>query len=397
MMEMTQAALGLMGAFGWQRPAEAELPCRVDLLDAGGLRAIPPAAWDRLAQAALEDNPWLDRQMVLAGLDALGDAGGLKAFALYRRGDGDLVGLFPYRVLGAGFAGIGRSALKLYQVGGAPLLARHDAQAAMISLLGLMAGRNGMARHWVLRHVAPSGAFMSLAQALAGPMGLAVGYAATYERPILSRGGRDLAAHVDEVIGRKRSRDIERNLRRLAEKGAVDFERVTDPVRVAERVEAFLEIEARGWKGKRGTAFLKRSGHADFARRAFAGLGAGAGLASVDSLLLDGVPIAVSINIGRGDTLHTAKCAFDERYRRYGPGMILEYKVIERFFDDPGLSEMDAATTAEGHAITGLWGRTRTVGMAVIGPAGPTTQALRAGIDAAAAGKKMLKRLLSRG
>jgi hypothetical protein len=393
MIEFADAAMSLVGALAWQRPAELMLPCRAEMLDAAGVRALDAGQWEALAGAALEDNPWLSRQMVLGGLDAFGAQAGYRALALYRHGSEELIGLMPFRVRGLG---VGEVALNLYQVGGTPLIARDHAQLAMMGLLGVMGQAPGLPRHWVFSHVAAHSTFMEMVAVKTARLGLGMGFAAAYERPVLSRAAGDFAGHVEAVIGKKRAKDIERNLRRLEREGDVRFERVTEPGAVARRIEDFLRIEAGGWKGERGTALLSRPADAEFARRAFGGMGAASGLASVDSLLLDGEPIAVSVNIAAGETLFTPKCAFDERYRKFGPGMALEYKVIEAFFADGAYERMDAATTVDGHVISGLWGETRTMGTLVVGPAGATTRGLVGGIETAARAKRAIKRKLGR-
>lgn len=393
MIEFAEAAMSLVGAIAWQRPAELMLPCRAEMLDAAGVRALDAGAWDRLAGEALEDNPWLSRQVVLAGLDAFGAEPGFRALVLHRHGSDELIGLVPFRVRGAGPLGVGEPALNLYQVGGTPLISRDHAQLAMMGLLGVMAQGPGLPRHWVFPHVAAEGRFIDMARVKAARLGLELGMAATYGRPVLTRAAGDFSGHIEAVIGKKRAKDIERNLRRLGSEGEVRFERATEPELVERRVEDFLAIEAAGWKGARGTALLSRRADAHFARAAFGGNGR----ASVDSLLLDGEPIALSVNIAAGETLFTPKCAFDERYRKFGPGMALEYKVIEAFFAGDGFERMDAATTVEGHVISGLWGETRTMGTLVIGPAGVTTRGLVAAIDAVARGKRAVKRAMGRG
>ena len=55
------------------------------------------------------------------------------------------------------------------------------------------------------------------------------------------------------------------------------------------------------------------------------------------------------------DTAFTPKCTYDEDYRRFSPGFLLEYFVIEAFYAGDGASEMDACTTSDGHVIAGFW------------------------------------------
>ncbi|WMT86190.1 GNAT family N-acetyltransferase [Pelagibacterium sp. 26DY04] len=394
MIEFAEAAMALTGILATQGIAEVRLPCRVDVLDIEGIRSIDAAAWNALASGALEDNPWLTPQMVLSGIDAY--AGQFQALALYKRDTAELIGFLPVLVKGLGSFGLGAPALNLYQVSGTPLISAQHAELAIAGLFGAIATMRGLPQHWIFPHVGAQGPFQELARAEAERLGFETGMASLYERPILTRRAQDFAVHVETVIGKKRSKDIERNWRRLEREGELRFERVDDPDTVAARVEGFLRIEASGWKGKRRTAFLSVPRDAAFARAAYGGSRNGVGLASVDSLLFDGKPIALSINIAAGKTLFTPKCAFDETYRRFGPGMLLEYKVIERFFADETFERMDAATTVDGHVVCGLWGETRTMGTLVMGPKGASTRGLLASIQAMARGKQMIKRLLKR-
>lgn len=394
MIEFSEAAMGLAGALAVPRPAALKLACRMDVLDIEGIKQLDAPAWDRLAAHALEENPWLTRQMVLSGIDAY--AGQFRALVLFKHDTSELIGFLPFLVKGFGPVSIGMPALNLYQVAGTPLIAAQHAQIAMAGLFGAIASARGLPRHWVFPHMNAHGPFAEMARIKADRMGFEIGMAAPYERAMLTHRAGDFASHVETVIGKKRAKDIERNWRRLEREGDLQFERIDDPDAVAQRVEDFLRIEASGWKGERRTAFLSRPDDAAFARAAYGGSHNGVGLASVDSLLLDGKPIAISINISTGDTLFTPKCAFDETYRRFGPGLVLEYKVIERFFAEKLFSRMDAATTVEGHLINGLWGESRVMGTMVVGPKGASTRALLAAIDGVAAGRQALKRLLKR-
>jgi CelD/BcsL family acetyltransferase involved in cellulose biosynthesis len=161
-------------------------------------------------------------------------------------------------------------------------------------------------------------------------------------------------------LSKSRLKDLKRNLRRLGEQGSVAFERAVAPALIDERLEQFLALEASGWKGKARTAFLSKEKHAAFARRAFGGSAHTAGRLAIDSLLLDGRPLAISLNIVGGENIaFTPKCAFDEHWRSYSPGLLLEYFVIQAFYEQKAFAAMDSATTMEGHVIAGLWKRRR--------------------------------------
>ncbi|MHB2266961.1 GNAT family N-acetyltransferase [Aliihoeflea sp. PC F10.4] len=368
-----------------------KMPCRAEVIDAAALAALPAEHWNALSADALEDNPFFARSMVTSAIEAMGDGRGMKALVLRPRNGGGLAGLLPFRVRGAGPLAFGQPANNLYQIGGTPLIAREHAESAVATLTRLMSEGKKLPRHWLFAHMALDGPFMQMFARNANGFGFTAQAATSYRRAVLTRSAGNFRTHAETVIGKKRCKDVERNLRRLSELGEVSFERATDCETVRSRLEAFLTLENAGWKGAKGTAFLSRAPHAAFARAAFA-----PGLAVVDSLLLDGVPIAVSVNIGDGRTLFTPKCAFDETYRKYGPGMVLEYLVVTDFFEQDRYDEMDASTMIDGHVITGFWDSQKTMGTVVVGPQGSRTKLLHAAVIAGVAGKARLKSWLRR-
>jgi hypothetical protein len=95
-------------------------------------------------------------------------------------------------------------------------------------------------------------------------------------------------------------------------------------------------------------------------------------------------------------TLFTPKCAFDEKYRKFGPGLILEYKVIEAFYADESFDTMNAATTVDGHVISDFWNGERTMGTLIVGPTGWRTRLLAQIESAHHDARKFAKSLLRR-
>src|SRR5690554_2038738 len=234
-------------------------PVSVEILSGQDFKRIPQAHWRALMDNALEDNPFLAQQMAQASVAAFDDAKTIHALVLRLRSNGKLIGLVPYRTMSPlGIIGIGSAStqLNLYQVNGAPLIDRNHAQDAIDALIFAMGKMAGAPRYCVFPHIHTGGALARLICARAGLKGGAARIARAYERPRLvpHEGGFD--AHVEQIVGKKRAKDIKRNLRRLGELGTIAFERSTDPAIVAARVEDFLRIEQAGWKGAKGTAFL---------------------------------------------------------------------------------------------------------------------------------------------
>lgn len=373
---------------------ERAAACCVVTMSGTELLKLDPQQWDALSGNAIEDNPFFSRPVVTAGIDALGEGDGIDALVFRRHQDGRLIGLFPFRRERFGrFIPLSdaRAALNLYQPGGVPLIDKTHAAEVAERYLELLETHRDVPSRWAFPHVELDGAFARLMRNHAKHRGFAIHGIETYRRPILSRDPNGFDAHIETVIGKKRAKDIQRNVRRLGALGTVRFERTTDPEQVAGRVEQFLAMEQAGWKGKKGTAFLSNPDHARFARRAYGGTSA-----VIDTLLLDEAPIAISINLGAGSTLFTPKCAFDETYRKYGPGLILEYLVIEAFYADTGFTAMNAATTTDGHVISGFWNGERPMGTLIVGPEGWRTRLLAQLEDTGHGTRQWAKRFVRR-
>lgn len=368
-----------------QAPADAY---RCETLDAAGLRQLDTVQWDRLSAEPLDPNPFYARRYVLAGLACLDDDAGLRALAIRKADDDRLVGLFFYHRASFPFRMV-RGALNRYQMSGVPLLDRAHAPEAVDAWFRAM--RRGEAPgHWQLPHLDLESGFARLCRCRLERHAIQLQPLAGYSRPRLIRTTGGFAAHVETVLDRKRLREIRRSLRRLEKLGELRFTRVTDPAEIAYRLEDFLVVEHAGWKGKGGTSFLSNPAHTQFLREAVIGNPD----ASIDCLLLDGVPIALSLNLAAAGILFTPKCAYDERYRRYSPGLLLEYFVIEAFYADDSLDQMDAATTVDGHVVGTFWNAQRAMGSVLIGRRGWQTSLLAFMTQARLAGRAGARQML---
>ena len=359
------------------------------ILDAAGLAGLDPDQWDSLGRHALVENPFYSRQYLLAGLETIDRAAGLRAFEI-RTADDRLVALFPF----VRRWGIACGARNLYQFSGTPLIHKDHAPSVVVAWLDAIASGR-LPRVWRLRDLRTEGPLAALIAGLAAHRGMATAVVNGYRRPVLTRLAGGFEQHLGTAIAKSRRKDIERAVRRLREQGELRFERCDTADAVQRRIEQFLALERAGWKGAGGSAFLCRADDAAFARAAFAGIPGRQCLASMDSLLLDDRPIAFSINIASGNTAFTPKCTYDETYRKWSPGLVLEYLVIERFYGDGRFSAMDSATTVDGHVVEGLWNETAPMGELFVGLSGSTRlAALFAAAHAKA--KSMAKKLLSR-
>lgn len=340
----------------------------VEHLDAEGLYRIDAAAWHSLSVNALVENPFYSRQVVLAGLDTIDRNTPIEAVAV-RGSRGELLGLFPFRRRRRPFE-VADAACNLYQFSSMPLIRRDRAHAVIAAWLDAVRSFAGLPRFWRFRHLHLKSQMLTVLDAALGSRSLQRIAVTGYRRPQLTRMQGGLESHIATALPRERRKDIERRLRRLRELGNLRFERAREPTLVAQRLEQFLDLENSGWKGRRGTAFLAKREDAAFAQAAFTPHEEGGRHITTDSLLLDERPLAITINLQTNNTAFTPKGAYDERYRRYSPGLLLDYLALKTFYEEQAIVEVDSATTEETHVLSDLWNDWKSMGMLLLGPAG---------------------------
>lgn len=350
-------------------PADlADAPVRVgrkisvQSLDASRIKALPPDQWDRLSRAALVENPFHDRRQVLAALATTNRGKPMRALAFYTS-DGVLVGLFLFQPRGrvpAPFA-VANGVFDDYLVSSTPLVDAAHAEAIVGAWLDAI--RDGRAPGlWSFADIDLKSPLMDLINRGVAARFLHRAIALPYERAFLTRlpGGFD--AHLEGVLSKNRLKDVRRTMRRLGETGTITFEHAETPELLARRLEDFLGMEHSGWKGQAGTSFLSNPTDAEFARRAYVH-----DLASIDSLLLEGKPIAMKLSVRTGKIAFTPKIAYDETYRKLGPGMALEYLLLEDFYSSDRLLAVDAAATAKGHSALNFFNEHKPMGTFILG------------------------------
>lgn len=141
----------------------------------------------------------------------------------------------------------------------------------------------------------------------------------------LERYRHDLDRHTRRELGRLR-RKLE------AERKGTQIRPLAHPVDLQQELQAALELEARGWKGHRRTAILCRADTASFYRMVAADL-ARRGELRLSTISADGHLIAFDLCVVAHSRAWILKGAYDERYRRYAPGLILLLAEIEHAFE----------------------------------------------------------------
>ena len=196
---------------------------------------------------------------------------------------------------------------------GTPLVDRDD-PAGVIEDFFAMLGRPHLKlpKVLVLPEVRLDGPVASLLGAVAESRGLTLVTTNEVMRPFLES-ELDGEAYLKASLRPHHLREFRRLRRRLAEHGKLEHmvARTADDVRLG--LEAFLTLEAAGWKGRERTAMAVDRYRAAFAREAVHRLSE-QDMCRVHSLTLDGKVIACLIVFIEAGIAYTWKTAYDEAY-----------------------------------------------------------------------------------
>lgn len=140
-------------------------------------------------------------------------------------------------------------------------------------------------------------------------------------------------------------KDTVRRRRKLEAEQSVDLVLLVSPADVDAELTAGFAVEARSWKGRRGTAIVSNGATERFYRelgRVFAA----SGRLRLSQLLADGRGIAFDFCLVDGGRLWSLKFGFDEAFGRYGPGNVLTLAELERCYE-VGLEAFELLGDAE--------------------------------------------------
>ena len=330
--------------------------------------------WDALTARAAEPNPFHESWYLLAALRAL-DPGG--AVTLLRfEADGELAGLLPlhtptryYRWPIPQLASWVHPNCFL----GAPLVARGLEREFWRALLD-----------WADNNAA-RGLFLHLAQLpLTGPVYEALQavlreqsrFAALVHREERAMLASDLSPedYFAASISAKKRKELRRQSARLAELGEVCFVRSNDEAGLARWTQDFLALEHSGWKGTNGSALASHQTTTQMFKEALFGAASQGRLERL-TLTLDDQPIAMLANFLTAPGAFSYKTAFDERYARYSPGVLVQRENLA-LLGQPEIAWCDSCAAADHPMIDHIWRERRPIGRLSIAIGGGLRRAL---------------------
>ncbi|MFN3468173.1 MAG: GNAT family N-acetyltransferase [Novosphingobium sp.] len=167
-------------------------------------------------------------------------------------------------------------------------------------------------------------------------------------------------AYLEQALTAKKRKELRRQHARLSELGNLVFERREDAQGVDDWIEAFLDLERKGWKGRSGSAMAGSPQTLALFRQS---LGKAARIGRLErlSLSLDGRPVAMLANFLTPPGSFSFKTAFDEDFARYSPGVLLQRENLG-LLEREGIFWCDSCAAPDHPMIDSLWTERRAIG-----------------------------------
>jgi len=343
-------------------------PLRVEIVRSAAELGTHLAAWERLAEVALEPNVFYEPALLLPAWESITEGAQVEVALVYGvnrkhpAGPPVLCGLFPLDRR-RHYHGVPTRTIVMWHYVHCFLctpLVRHDFAAETFGafLDWLAADREGAALvQW--RLLGAGGAFERLLveelHRRERPFWITERHTRAVFRP-----ADNAEAYAQAAMPRKRRHELRRLERRLAEQGRLEYATYQSGDDLTPWIDDFLAIESRGWKGRHGTALACRADEVTFFRRATEKLAAHDRLMLV-AMRFEGRPIAMKCNFLTATAGFAFKVAFDESFASSSPGTLLEMENIALLHGRPSLTWMDSCAEQDHPMITRLWHDRRTI------------------------------------
>jgi hypothetical protein len=249
---------------------------------------------------------------------------------------------------------------------GTPLVDRDDPTGVIEDFFDMLARPHlKLPKVLVLPEVRLDGPVASLFGMVAENLGLTLVTTGEVKRPFLES-DLDGQSYLKTALKPHHMREFKRLRRRLGDLGKLEHRiaRTAEEVRLG--AEAFLTLEAAGWKGRERTAMAVDRFRAAFAREALHRLSE-QDLCRVHSLTLDGKVIACLVVFIEAGIAYTWKTAYDEAYEKFSPGTLLMLDVTVQHLEDPNIMATDSCAVPDHPVMSRLWTERKPIGTIVIG------------------------------
>ncbi len=353
---------------------EPDLPetgLQVSVLDDPEQLNLRIAAWQRLAETAIEPNVFYEPWFLLPALRNLANScvsvviveAPLRVCPDQRR---VLCGLFPLQRKRC-LRGWPVANLEMWQHDHCflttPLVRRDVARETLNAFLDWQSCDRS--RLWHLPQMSSAGPLdQLLGELLERRQNLRIARDRHARAVVVRRGSVDQLMQIG--MTRKRRHEVRRLNRKLAELGTITVDSIEPTEDPGPWIENFLRLESAGWKGRRQTGL----GQSASSRQFFESMIHGASLAGRLEMLrlrLNETTIAIKVNLLAGDGAFCFKIAYDERLARYSPGVLLEIANLDRLHQPASsLNWLDSCATSGHPMIDSLWPDRRNIESVIV-------------------------------
>jgi CelD/BcsL family acetyltransferase involved in cellulose biosynthesis len=249
---------------------------------------------------------------------------------------------------------------------GTPLLDTEDAAETIDNLFEVLTQpQTKLPSVLVLPDIRLNGRFAQLAKAVAIARDLSVATTDTFRRPMLES-YLDGESYLKQSVSAHHYREMRRQWRNLEKLGTLTYNVARQPEEVRLRMEEFLALEAKGWKGKKRSALINDRYRAAFAREAITNL-AEIDAVRIHTVDLDGRAIASIIVFIMAGEAYTWKTAYDESLGRHSPGKLLIMKLTDWHLEDANILRTDSCAVPDHPIMSRMWEQRDEMGSLVIG------------------------------
>ena len=239
-----------------------------------------------------------------------------------------------------------------YCCSGAPLLDRADALAALDAIAAFLRELNSAAPMLSAARLRENGPTLAVLRRFATSKALPFKVVAHYDRAAIDMTRTRLGAPV--FASPRKNKELRRQARRLQEKGPIAMGVARDGAELIRQIEAFLILEAKGWKGRHGGAFLNQPEHVAFLKTMAHAMSRGSKCRIYWMSVADKL-IASNIVLFGDTSAYFWKTAYDEDFASASPGVLLTMSMTEALMREPGLLAVDSCAVSGHPMIDHLW------------------------------------------
>lgn len=329
---------------------------RIERVDAAGLESRR-AEWEILVANAQTANVFYEPWMLLPGIEAFDRDRSFQALLVHRQhgAASELTGFFPCESM-TRTRGMPMSRLRLWSHAhsllSAPLL--HKGHASESWHAALDDARRGGVHLLELPLIDAEGPFGQVLTEVVNDRLATHVIEEQFNRAIFRKRGNAEEYLAAAVPNSRHRQEHRRQRRRLEDLGAVETRVLGARDEVGPWLNAFFQLEASGWKGAEKTALALDPREKSYFANVVAA-GHRRGQLQMLGLFLAGEPIAMKCNFLTGDGGFTLKIAFDERYAKFSPGVLLELEMIRVLHQMPSVNWLDSCAIAKHPMIDRLW------------------------------------------